>query len=36
SASGLEVGSAAAAIVKAGKAKDLVDEISKQIAALRA
>ncbi|MDI6866122.1 50S ribosomal protein L7Ae [Methanoculleus sp.] len=36
SASGLEVGSAAAAIVKAGKAKDLVDEIAKQIAALRA
>ena len=36
SASGLEVGSAAAAIVKSGKAKDLVDEIAKQIAALRA
>ena len=36
SASGLEVGSAAAAIVKAGKAKDLVEEIAKQIAALRA
>ena len=36
SASGLEVGSAAAAIVKSGKAKDLVDEIVKQIAALRA
>jgi len=35
SASGLEVGSAAAAIVKAGKAKDLVEEIAKQIAALR-
>lgn len=35
SASGLEVGSAAAAIVKSGKAKDLVDEIAKQIAALR-
>ncbi|MCK9278064.1 MAG: 50S ribosomal protein L7Ae [Methanoculleus sp.] len=36
SASGLEVGSAAAAIVKSGKAKDLVEEIVKQIAALRA
>ncbi|MDK2916542.1 MAG: large subunit ribosomal protein L7Ae [Euryarchaeota archaeon] len=36
SASGLEVGSAAAAIVKAGKAKELVEEIAKQIAALRA
>lgn len=36
SASGLEVGSAAAAIVKSGKAKDLVEEIAKQIAALRA
>ncbi|HNQ34326.1 MAG: 50S ribosomal protein L7Ae [Euryarchaeota archaeon ADurb.Bin009] len=36
SASGLEVGSAAAAIVKPGKAKDLVDEIAKQITALRA
>ncbi len=36
SASGLEVGSAAAAIVKSGKAKDLVDEIAKQVAALRA
>ncbi|KLK89328.1 50S ribosomal protein L7 [Methanoculleus sediminis] len=35
SASGLEVGSAAAAIVKSGKAKDLVEEIAKQIAALR-
>lgn len=35
SASGLEVGSAAAAIVKPGKAKDLVEEIAKQIAALR-
>ncbi|ABN56654.1 MULTISPECIES: 50S ribosomal protein L7Ae [Methanoculleus] len=34
-ASGLEVGSAAAAIVKSGKAKDLVEEIAKQIAALR-
>ncbi|KUK59651.1 MAG: 50S ribosomal protein L7Ae [Methanoculleus marisnigri] len=36
SASGLEVGSAAAAIVKSGKAKDLVEEIVKQITALRA
>ncbi|MDN7012303.1 50S ribosomal protein L7ae [Methanoculleus sp. FWC-SCC3] len=35
SASGLEVGSAAAAIVKSGKAKDLVEDIAKQIAALR-
>ncbi|MCK8517880.1 50S ribosomal protein L7Ae [Methanoculleus sp. 7T] len=35
SASGLEVGSAAAAIVKPGKAKELVEEIAKQIAALR-
>jgi large subunit ribosomal protein L7Ae len=34
-ASGLEVGSAAAAIVKPGKAKDLVDEIAKQVNALR-
>jgi large subunit ribosomal protein L7Ae len=34
-ASGLEVGSAAAAIIKPGKAKDLVGEIAKQIAALR-
>lgn len=35
-ASGLEVGSTAAAIVKPGKAKDLVDEIAKQISDLRA
>lgn len=35
-ASGLEVGSTAAAIVKPGKAKDLVDEIAKQINDLRA
>lgn len=35
-ASGLEVGSTAAAIVKPGKAKDLVDEIAKQIIDLRA
>lgn len=34
-ASGLSVGSAAAAIVKAGKAKELVEEIVSQIAALR-
>lgn len=34
-ASGLEVGSAAAAIVKAGKAKDLVDDICKKLADLR-
>ncbi len=34
-ASGLEVGSAAAAIVKPGKAKDLVEEIAKQMAALK-
>jgi large subunit ribosomal protein L7Ae len=35
-ASGLDVGSTAAAIVKPGKAKDLVDEITKQVADLRA
>jgi large subunit ribosomal protein L7Ae len=35
-ASGLEVGSTAAAIVKPGKAKDLIDEITKQINNLRA
>ncbi|KQC03335.1 MAG: 50S ribosomal protein L7 [Methanoculleus sp. SDB] len=34
-ASGLEVGSAAAAIVKPGKAKELVDEIVGQLAELR-
>lgn len=34
-ASGLEVGSTAAAIVKPGKAKEIVDELSGQIAALR-
>jgi len=34
-ASGLSVGSAAAAIVKAGKAKDLIEEIVGQIASLR-
>jgi large subunit ribosomal protein L7Ae len=35
-ASGLDVGSAAAAIVKPGKAKEIVDELTKQVAALRA
>lgn len=35
-ASGLEVGSTAAAIVKPGKAKDLIDEVVKQISDLRA
>jgi len=35
-ASGLEVGSTAAAIIKPGKAKDLIDEIVKQISDLRA
>ena len=35
-ASGLDVGSAAAAIVKPGKAKELVDEIVKQVSELRA
>jgi large subunit ribosomal protein L7Ae len=35
-ASGLEVGSTAAAIIKPGKAKDLIDEIAKQISDLRA
>jgi large subunit ribosomal protein L7Ae len=35
-ASGLEVGSTAAAIIKPGKAKDLIDEITKQISDLRA
>ncbi len=34
-ASGLEVGSTAAAIVKPGKAKELVDELGGQIAAIR-
>jgi large subunit ribosomal protein L7Ae len=34
-ASGLEVGSTAAAIVKPGKAKEIVDELGGQIAALR-
>lgn len=35
-ASGLDVGSTAAAIVKPGKAKELVDEIAKKVSALRA
>ncbi len=35
-ASGLDVGSTAAAIVKPGKAKELIDDIVKQIASLRA
>jgi large subunit ribosomal protein L7Ae len=34
-ASGLDVGSAAAAIVKAGKGKELLDEVVGQITALR-
>lgn len=34
-ASGLEVGSTVAAIVKPGKAKEIVDELGGQIAALR-
>jgi large subunit ribosomal protein L7Ae len=34
-ASGLDVGSTAAAIVKPGKAKELVDEIAKKVSALR-
>jgi large subunit ribosomal protein L7Ae len=36
SASGLDVGSTAAAIVKPGKAKEIVDELAKQISDLRA
>ena len=35
-ACGLEVGSAAAAVIKPGKAKEIVDEIAGQIAALKA
>ncbi len=35
-ASGLQVGTAAAAIVKPGKAKEIVDEIAKQVTELRA
>ncbi|MDD1702968.1 MAG: 50S ribosomal protein L7Ae [Methanoregula sp.] len=35
-ASGLDVGSAAAAIVKPGKAKEVVEDLSKQLVALKA
>ena len=35
-ASGLDVGSAAAAIVKPGKAKEVVEDLAKQLAALKA
>jgi len=35
-ACGLEVGSAAAAIVKSGRAKEIIDNIAAQIAALKA
>jgi large subunit ribosomal protein L7Ae len=35
-ASGLDVGSAAAAIVKSGKAKEIVDDIVKKLAGLKA
>jgi large subunit ribosomal protein L7Ae len=35
-ASGLDVGSAAAAIVKPGKAKETIDDLAKQLAALKA
>jgi large subunit ribosomal protein L7Ae len=35
-ASGLDVGSAAAAIVKSGKAKEVVDDLAKQLVALKA
>jgi large subunit ribosomal protein L7Ae len=35
-ASGLEVGTAAAAIVKPGKAKEIVDDLTKQVGELRA
>jgi len=35
-ASGLDVGSAAAAIVKPGKAKEVVDDLAKQLVALKA
>jgi len=35
-ACGLDVGSAAAAIVKSGKAKDVVDDLAKQLVALKA
>jgi large subunit ribosomal protein L7Ae len=35
-ASGLDVGSAAAAIIKSGKAKEVVDDLAKQLVALKA
>ena len=35
-ASGLDVGSAAAAIVKPGKAKETIDDLAKQLTALKA
>ncbi|MDD3574510.1 50S ribosomal protein L7Ae [Methanospirillum sp.] len=35
-ACGLEVGSAAAAVVKSGKAKEIIDDIAAKIAALKA
>lgn len=35
-ACGLEVGSAAAAVIKSGKAKEIIDDIAAQIAALKA
>ena len=35
-ASGLDVGSAAAAIVKPGKAKEVVEDLAKQLGALKA
>jgi large subunit ribosomal protein L7Ae len=35
-ASGLDVGSAAAAIVKSGKAKEIVDDVAKKLAGLKA
>ena len=35
-ASGLDVGSTAAAIVKPGKAKETIDDLTKQLTALKA
>ncbi|MBP1928423.1 large subunit ribosomal protein L7Ae [Methanolinea mesophila] len=35
-ASGLDVGSTAAAVVKPGKAKEIIDELAKQLSDLRA
>ncbi|MGB8220787.1 MAG: 50S ribosomal protein L7Ae [Methanoregula sp.] len=35
-ASGLDVGSAAAAIVKPGKAKEVIEDLSKQLVAIKA